>query len=143
MGINLQDVKAQIREEWIISQFIEKAVLKDASGNRDLFLQQWLQNLRQNANVEIFKKFEVVSTANASCCGTGGGCGGGGKAQPLDPQTEKQAKARGLQYYEAKTRKKGDDARATNFGCHIQVDILEQGKVVLSLTYKGREVQEI
>jgi hypothetical protein len=48
-----------------------------------------------------------------------------------------------LEYYERKTQKKGAEAKVTDFGCHIQVDIIEGGKVILSLTYNGREVQEI
>lgn len=69
--------------------------------------------------------------------------GGGGKARPLDPGMEREAKSKGLEYYERKTQKKGAEAKVTDFGCHIQVDIIEGGKVVLSLTYNGREVQEI
>jgi hypothetical protein len=70
------------------------------------------------------------------------GCGGG-RAQPLDPKIEADAKAKGLEYYEKKTPKKGASARVTNFGCHIQVDIIEDEKVVVSLTYRQGEVQEI
>ena len=65
------------------------------------------------------------------------------KGPTLDPKIEKDAKAKGLEYYEKKTQKKGADARVTNFGCHIQVDIIEDGKVILSLTYRQGEVQEI
>ena len=71
------------------------------------------------------------------------GCGGSGRAQPLDPKIEQEAKAKGLEYYEKKTQKKGAGAKVTNFGCHIQVDIIEDGKVVVSLTYNQGEVQEI
>ena len=83
---------------------------------------------------------EPVTTAKASCCRSG--CGGG-RAQLLDPKIEKEAKAKGLEYYEKKTQKKGATAKVTNFGCHIQVDIIEDGKVVASLTYNNGEVQEI
>ena len=72
------------------------------------------------------------------------GCGGGGRAQPLDPKIEKEAKAKALEYYEKKTQKKGASAKVTNFGCHIQVDIIEDGKVVVSLTYKqGRSSRNL
>jgi hypothetical protein len=91
----------------------------------------------------IAHKWELFSNAQASCCANGGGCGGRGNPQPLDPEIEREAKAKGLEYYESKARKKGADARVTNFGCHIQVDIIEEGKVVLSLTYKEGEIEEI
>jgi hypothetical protein len=83
---------------------------------------------------------EPVYTAKASCCKSG--CGGG-RAQPLDPKMEQEAKAKALEYYERKTQKKGAEAKVTNFGCHIQVDIIEGGKVIVSLTYRQGEVQEI
>jgi hypothetical protein len=82
----------------------------------------------------------AVAQARASCCATG--CGGG-RSQSLDLAVETQAKAKGLEYYTKKTGKTGASARVTDFGCHIQVDILEGGKVALSLTYTGGEVREI
>jgi hypothetical protein len=82
----------------------------------------------------------AVAKARASCCATG--CGGG-KSQSLDPAVETQAKAKGLEYYTKKIGKTGASARVSDFGCHIQVDILENGKVALSLTYTGGEVREI
>ena len=52
--------------------------------------------------------------------------GKGERVQPLDPKIEDEI-----------------NARVTDFGCHIQVDIIENGKSVVSLTYKQGEVQEI
>ncbi len=58
-------------------------------------------------------------------------------------KVEKEAREKALRYYQTKTKKNGADARVTDFGCHIQVDIIEKNKVVLSLTYDRGEVQEI
>src|SRR4030042_3766987 len=33
MGGNIEDLKAELRKEWVISQFVEKAVLKDNQAN--------------------------------------------------------------------------------------------------------------
>ena len=140
-GGSIEDLKEELRNEWITSQFIEKTILKGDQANGNLIFGQWLTNAKAKARIETYQKLEPVSTAKASCCSSG--CGGGGKAQPLDPKIEKEAKAKGLDYYEKKTRKKATDAKVTNFGCHIQVDIIEDGKVVASLTYNGEEVQEI
>ncbi len=140
MGGSIEDLKEEPRKGWIISQFVEKAVLKGNQVNPDLLFGQWLTKTKANAKVETYEKLEPVSTAKASCCRSG--CGGG-RAQPLDPKIEKEAKAKGLEYYEKKTQKKGASARVTNFGCHIQVDIIEDEKVVVSLTYNKGEVQEI
>ncbi len=143
MGGNIEDLKKELRKGWMISQFLEKAVLKGDQDQRngELVIAQWLTKAKANARIETYEKLQPVSTAKASCCTSG--CGGGGKARPLDPKIEKEAKAKGLEYYEKKTQKKGASARVTNFGCHIQVDIIEDGKVVVSLTYRQGEVQEI
>ena len=144
IGGKIEDFKAELGKEWIISQFVEKAVVKGNQQNGDLMFGQWLAKAKAGAKIETYEKLEPVSTAKASCCSSGsGGCGGGGKAQSLDPRVEQEAKAKGVEYYEKKTRKKGADAKVTNFGCHIQVDIIEDGKVILSLTYRQGEVQEI
>jgi hypothetical protein len=140
MGGNIEDLKAELRKEWVISQFVEKAVLKDNQSNALQVFGQWLTQAKAKAKIETYEKLEPVLTAKASCCKSG--CGGG-RASPLDPKVEKEAKAKGLEYYEKKTQKKGASAKVTNFGCHIQVDIIEDGKVVSSLTYKQGEVQEI
>ncbi len=140
MGGSITDLKEELRKGWIISQFVEKAVLKGDQQNAQLVFAQWFAKAKARAKIETYEKLESVSTVKASCCRSG--CGGG-RAQPLDPKIEADAKAKGLEYYEKKTQKKGASARVTNFGCHIQVDIVEDGKVVISLTYRQGEVQEI
>jgi hypothetical protein len=141
MGLNVEELKEELRKGWVISQFLEKAVLKGDQQNSEVVFAQWLTRAKTNAKIETYEKLQPVSTAKASCCSSG--CGGGGRARPLDPKIEKEAKAKGLEYYEKKTQKKGASARVTNFGCHIQVDIIEDGKVVASLTYNQGQVQEI
>jgi hypothetical protein len=141
MGGSIEDLKEELRKGSMISQFLEKAVLKGDQQNSELIIGQWLTKAKTNARIETYEKLQPVSTAKASCCSSG--CGGGGRARPLDPKIEKEAKAKGLEYYEKKTKKKGASARVTDFGCHIQVDIIEDGKIVVSLTYKQGEVQEI
>ena len=136
----LEDLKEELRRRWIISQFIEKAVLKGNQVNGEVLFGQWLVKTKAKAQIETYEKLEPVYTAKASCCKSG--CGGG-RARSLDPKIENEAKAKGLEYYEKKTQKKGANARVTDFGCHIQVDIIEEGKVALSLTYRDGEVQEI
>jgi hypothetical protein len=56
---------------------------------------------------------------------------------------EQEAKAKALEYYEKKIQKKGTSTRVTDFGCYIQIEIIEGNEIVVSLTYKGREIQEI
>ncbi len=139
-GGSIEDLKEELRREWTISQFIEKAVLKGDQTNAEQLFGQWLAQAKAKAKIETYEKLKPVYAAKASCCRSG--CGGG-RAQPLDPKIEQEAKTKALEYYEKKTQKKGADAKVTNFGCHIQVDIIEGGKIVVSLTYNQGEVQEI
>jgi hypothetical protein len=129
MGGSIEEFKEELRKEWVISEFVEKALLKDDRQNGQLLFAQWFTKTKAKAQIETYEKLEPVYTAKASCCRSG--CGGG-RAQPLDPKVEQEAKAKGLEYYEKKTQKKGADAKVTNFGCHIQVDIIEKGKSYLS-----------
>ena len=140
MGGSIEDLKEELRKGWIISEFVEKAFLKGDRQNGQLLFAQWFTKTKAKARIETYEKLEPVTTAKASCCTSG--CGGG-RAQPLDPKIENEAKAKGLEYYEKKTQKKGANTRVTDFGCHIQVDIIDEGKVALSLTYRDGEVQEI
>ncbi len=140
MGGSIEDLKEELRNGWMISQFVEKTILKDSQGDPNLLFGEWFTKAKANSKIETYEKSEPVLATKASCCQSG--CGGG-RVQPLDPKIEKEAKAKALEYYERKTQKKGANARVTNFGCHIQVDIIEEGKVVVSLTYNQGEVQEI
>ena len=141
MGVGIEDLKEDLRKGWVISQFLEKTVLKGDQQNREALFAEWFKNAKAKAKIETYEKVEPVLTARASCCSSGGG--GGKRVQPLDPKIEADAKAKGLEYYEKKTQKRGASARVTNFGCHIQVDIIDGGKVVVSLTYRQGEVEEI
>jgi len=140
IGRSLNDLKEELRTELTLSKFIQKTVLEEDQGNPDQIFGLWFSKVKANAKIETFEEFGPLITKKASCCTSG--CGGG-VTSPLDPKTEKEAKAKALEYYEKKTQKRDVEAKVTNYGCHIQVDIIDNGKVVLSLTYNGKEVQEI
>ena len=143
-GGKSEDLKAELEKEWIISTFVEKAVLKGGQGNPDFVFGQWFAKTRAAARIETYEKLEPGSTAKAACCTSGCGGGEGGKeTRSLDPKIEQEARAKGLKYYEQKTKRKGAEAKVTNFGCHVQVDMIEEGKVVISLTYSQGEIEEI
>jgi len=142
LGIEIAEFKEELKRDWYISQFVEKAVLKGNLDNREQLFQEWLVAAKSRAKIETYEKFDVPPPIQAVCC-PGGGCGGGEKVRSLDPKVEKEAQTKALKYYEVKKVKNGASARAINFGCHIQVDIIEEGKVVLSLTYDRGEVKEI
>lgn len=140
MGLSIEEIKEDLQKDWITSQFIKNSILKgDEKNGEEIFL-NWLSNIKVKAKIETFEKFKPYYTSKASCCTSS--CGGG-SIQPLDPDVEKRAKEKAIEYVEKKTQKKNVDVKVTNFGCHIQVDIMEKGEIILSLTYDGEKVQEI
>ena len=96
MGGSIEDLKEELRKGWVISEFVEKALLKDDRQNGQLLFAQWFTKTKAKAQIETYEKLEPVYTAKASCRRSG--CGGG-RAQPLDPKIEADAKAKGLEYY--------------------------------------------
>lgn len=73
------------------------------------------------------------------CCG--GGAGGGSIAEASLTDLEKQALA---EYKKEKGAETDVKAKATNFGCHIQIDISDKsGKVIRSYGYQGSSLYVI
>ena len=87
----------------------------------------------------------------AGSCGAGGGCGCGcgGSTKPraqanTQPTGNKitDAQNAALAYYAQKYGNSGVTAKATDYGCHVQVDIYENGQVIKTLGYSGGSVFE-
>lgn len=56
----------------------------------------------------------------------------------------KEAEEEALKYYRSKYgADKELSAKAANYGCHIQVDIIKKGKVIKSFGYGGGQVYEL
>ena len=86
--------------------------------------------------------------SGGSCCVTpgsgGGGCGmaGGAVGDASDSGSGEalndELKGLAMDKYKEETGKDGAEAKVTNFGCHLQVDILdESGATVRSYGYQG------
>ena len=73
--------------------------------------------------------------AGGGCGGGGGGCGGGGSLSSASlPDLEKQ----GLAEYTKETGAKDVTAKASNRGCHIQIDISDKaGTIIRSYGFQG------
>ncbi|MBI4633860.1 MAG: SurA N-terminal domain-containing protein [Deltaproteobacteria bacterium] len=113
----------------------------------------WLSQARGRARVAIYPQerlLQNVSQGGGTCCGSGVGGSGGGcgdsrrSAAPLDPELKSKASAAALAaYLKENPAGKGIGARVTDYGCHIQVDIEQSGKIVKSYTYQDGKVFEI
>ncbi len=120
--------------------------------NPDQYAAPWLVQARQNANVTLNRTVNPapadVSPAGASCCGAGGGGGGGcggnrASGGEVAPGLRNEAGAAALAKYR-ETNPAGKDAQAqvTDYGCHVQVDIEQAGRVVKSYTYQDGQAYE-
>ena len=113
----------------------------------------WLAQAKANADITIGKTAGPLPTAfwgAGSCCGSGGGCGtgggcGGNRASGVeDPELKEKAGAAALgEYRKTDPAGQGAEARVTDYGCHVQVDIEKNGRVVKSYAYQDGEALEL
>ena len=149
-GISPEYLTAHVRNRLLFRE-VQKA--KNPSGGKpgqDAAL--WLVQARQSAKVTVNGPTGPVRVAfrgAGSCCGSsGGGCGGCGgsraSAGPVTPELKKKASAAALDaYHKTNPGEKGVEAQVNDYGCHIQVDVEQDGKVVKSYAYQDGEVVEI
>jgi hypothetical protein len=135
---------------------VAKAKVFDGSDT-DESLGIWLVQARQNAGVTVYRtggwgSSQPPSRGGSSCCGSGGvapsggggGCGGSGTpAGAVDLELKKEASAAALaEYRKANPVGQGVETRATDFGCHVQVDIVKEGKILKSYSYQNGKAFE-
>lgn len=153
-GRTLRDLREDLREQLFIQRFVESEIVGGARSKeeRQYLFSRWFSNLKTTANITIFLAQARPTAASAGCGAGGGGCGGSsscsgscgsGVTQPLDPRIEAEAKAKALEYYRATYGTAEVVAKVSNYGCHIQVDIVEGNEVTKSFTYSGGQIFEI
>lgn len=138
---------------------------KIAAGIRDpqmvqTAFAQWFREASRAAAVRV-SLAEQWSGAGCGCC-TGGGPAGRMQGTPVSavvsdrgaaegpaavsnndrPAAAAAAAAAGLSYWRAKYGNDAVSARTTDFGCHVQVDIVKDGKVLKSLRYQNGAITE-
>ncbi len=74
------------------------------------------------------------SGSGAGCCG-GQGSGTEGVSSEEVSELLKKAEKAGVEYYQEKYNDTSVTAKATDYGCHLQVDIYKGNEVVKSLGY--------
>lgn len=146
-GISQEYLRNHLRN-MIIQQEVARAKAPPNVEPGAYFL-VWLNQARREAKVDFSKTVSAVgasSQGQGGCGGSGGGgCGGcGGKqasAGALDAALESKASAVALEAYrQANPAATGIEAKVTDFGCHIQVDIEKGGKIIWSYTYQNGRV---
>ena len=149
-GISPEYLTAHVRNLLLFREVNKAKVLPDVNPNSNSAL--WLIQARQNAHVTVHKTagpaLAAFRGAGSGCGSDGGGCGGCGgsrtSAGPVNPELQSKASAMALDaYHKTNPGGTGMEAQVNDYGCHIQVDIEQDGKVVKSYAYQDGEVVEI
>jgi hypothetical protein len=123
----------------------EVAKIKTPSGAvADQSFGAWLVQARCDAGVTVYRAVgssrSLSRGGSSCCCSCGGGCGGSGVSTGVvDPALKSAALA---EYRKADPAGQGGGTRVTDYGCHVRVDVVQEGTVVRSYTYKDGKAFE-
>ena len=151
-----------------IRKFIDQKVTAGASDPADasMRLNQWLRNATAKASVRVSLS-EELSPSGSGCgccskgpaaqgsgpangqakpgCGQGKGCGAQAGPAAGSPQAKAQAeeaRAAALAYWKERNGSGPVETKVTDFGCHVQVDIVANSKIAKSLRYQNGTITE-
>lgn len=155
-GISDEYLTNHIRNLLVRQEFKKAQPPPNPKTDPDAHFAAWLTQKRQSATVSFNPTIPPTgrsAQAGASCCGSGGGggsggCGSGGcgtKQDPalIDPTLKSKAGEAALaEYHKLNPAEKGLEARVTDYGCHIQVDIEKGGRTVRSYRYQDGRVTD-
>jgi hypothetical protein len=150
-GVSQGDLQNHVRNIFIYKAV--KAAKALPGSDPEVSFNTWLIQAKQKAELAIYYSGDGTSTSSAlrgGCCGLNapsgaGGCGGQSVTpRRLDPKAESQAQKAALEAFQKNNpAAKGLTAKVTDYGCHIQVDIQKEGKIVKSYSYQGGKAFEI
>jgi hypothetical protein len=138
----------------IIQKFIDEKI---TAGITDptiagFRVNQWLQGINSTATVRVSLEEQMQKSSGCACCGGSGtgtakrgcdpkaGASMGGK-QPDSKITAARNAAIG--YWGQKHGSGPVETKVTDFGCHIQVDIMEHNRIARSLRYQNGTITEM
>jgi hypothetical protein len=152
-----------------IRKFVDQNVTAGAASPADanMRLNQWLRNCTARASVRVSLNEELpASGSGCGCCGKGPaqqgtgpgnapgkpGCGQGKGCGPQagpaagSPEAKAQveaARVAALDYWKKQNGSGPVEAKVTDFGCHVQVDIVANSKIAKSLRYQNGTITEM
>ncbi len=155
-GISPEDLADQVRN---LLLFREVGRAKAPSGDDpDRSASLWLVQARQTARITLSTAVaprRVGLPGVGSCCSTGygrsgsgcggrgGGCSQGSVTGPAAQESKEKAGAAALaEYRKTDPAGEGVEARVTDFGCHLQVDVEKGGRVLKSYAYQDGRITE-
>jgi len=148
-GISPDDLRKHIHDLLLYNAL--RDAKNPAGADPEVSFNAWLIQAKQKADLVIYEtgsRGSAASLSGGSCCAPRGSpekpSASSGKGGSLDSQTESEAKKAALEaYQQGNPADKGVSAQAKNYGCHIQVDIQKEGKIVKSYSYQGGKAFEI
>jgi hypothetical protein len=149
-GMSKEDLQDHIRY-LLLAEALKKAKAQEGT-NPDLSFNAWLIQAKQNAEVAFYdseKWSREASLSAGGCCSSKassgvGRCGGQtATPQAADPKTEREAQRAALEAFQkTNPAEKRVTAEVMDYGCHMQVDIQKEGRVIKSYSYQNGKVEE-
>ena len=138
-----------LEQRLAIRRFIDEKVTAGASGAADanVRLNQWLQDTTAKASVRV-SLAEQLPASGCSCCGEGGpgaskqGCASQAGGTKVSAQGT-AARDAALAYWRKQNGNGPVETKVTDFGCHVQVDIISNNKLAGSLRYQNGAITEM
>ena len=138
----------------IIRKFIDEHITAGVSDPTiaGFRVDQWLQGISSKAAVRVSLEEQMQRSSGCACCG---GSGTGAAKHGCDPKTgapagSKQpasqvtaARDAAIRYWSKMHGSGPVETKATDFGCHIQVDIVENNRIARSLRYQNGTITEM
>jgi SurA-like N-terminal domain len=148
VGVQEEELQARVRSH-LRGEAVKRAKALQGEDPEAAF-DTWLNQTRQDSKIEIsdsVKKAGYGFAGRGGCCSIGpssrGGSGQGRGGRTLDPKMEREAQRLALEAYQKiNPAERGVTAQVTDYGCHIQVDIQKDGRVVKSYIYQNGKVFE-
>jgi hypothetical protein len=147
-GMSKEDLQNNLRSI-LLSEALKKAKAQEGA-DPEVSFNAWLMRAKQNAKLVIYdSSLGGPPVSSGGCCCSPNASPGRFGAQPgpsgpVDSGIEKQAEKAGLEAFQkSNPGEKGITAKVTDYGCHVQVDIQKDGRVVKSYSYQRGKVFEI
>ncbi len=144
-GMSKKDLEGNLRYLLLLDELKKAKTPKGADP--EISFNAWLMQARGNALVTLYAlpPRNLSGSSLPSCCAPGGnGAAAASRGGPLDPAVENQAKEAALKAFrETNPPGEGVTAKVTNYGCHVQVDVQKEGKIIKSYSYQGGKVYDI
>jgi len=146
--------RKSMERQLAIRKFIDDKITAGISDPtiRGYRVNQWLQGISSKATVRVSLDEQMQKSAGCACCSGSGagtathGCDPKARANGGGKQTGPQitaARNAAIGYWSKVHGSGAVETKVTDYGCHIQVDIVENNRVAKSLRYQNGTITEM